>query len=569
MTSNLNEKLLKPFITTLLLLSLFNESIAQKFTSIAEHAGIKHQFLVYEGMFGGGACVLDFNQDGLEDIFITGGMNDDALYLNKGNCNFENVYKISGLIESSKYVTQGAVGTDFNKDGWVDLFITTITVKDSVKKIPRAENLIFLNNGNSTFRNANADFKINKMMSFSTGACLGDFDRDGYTDVYVGNYFKSYDGSLTAINDETIVSSTQTTEGYLLRNVKGKYFNNLYPDYQLSHKGFGFGAVFTDFDNDSDLDLFIRHDFGYKAKPDLLLENMYPEGRFTDISVQANMDLKINAMGTAVGDVNSDGFLDYYVTNIRQNQFMMSQGLKKPFKESSKEMGLKRLSVSWGANFADFDNDADLDLFVSNGDLNPNNNPMADYYFRNNNGRFEDVAWRVGVNDYGIGRGSVVFDMDNDGDLDLLVVNQKPELEYPVESTTKLYRTDSVSGNWIKVALRGKFSDRFGIGARVEIFTEGQKQIREVDGGSSHISQSSTISHFGLGSKTLVDSIVVRWLGGNVQVLKSPTLNSLIVIEETDFIPSYAGGMKSSLWTIAIALFGLGVVTFLILKSRR
>ncbi len=101
-----------------------------------------HQFVVYEGMFGGGACVFDVNNDGFEDLYITGGMNDDVLYLNNGDGTFKNIFKDSGLDITSHYVTQGVAGADINKDGWVDLFITTITTKDSVKTIPRAENLV-------------------------------------------------------------------------------------------------------------------------------------------------------------------------------------------------------------------------------------------------------------------------------------------------------------------------------------------------------------------------------------------------------------------------------------------
>ncbi len=193
------------------------KSLAQKFTDVTKVAGIDHQFVVYEGMFGGGACVFDINNDGWEDVFITSGINEDVLYLNNGNGTFKNIYKESGLTSTSNYVTQGAAAADVNKDGWIDLFVTTVTLKDGSRQIPRAENLLFLNNGNMTFRNVTKEYKIDQLMSFSTGVSFGDFDLDGYPDVYVGNYFHNYEGTLSAINDETIVNSTQTTEGYLLR----------------------------------------------------------------------------------------------------------------------------------------------------------------------------------------------------------------------------------------------------------------------------------------------------------------------------------------------------------------
>lgn len=544
----------KIFLNVLILFCPFIIKAQTTFKDVTAEAGIQHHFEVYEGLFGGGVCVFDLNNDGFEDLYLTGGMRDDALYVNNGNGKFTNIYETSGLRATSNYVTQGVFGADVNRDGWIDLFITTITTQDSVKKIPRAENLLFLNNGNSTFRNATKEYKIDQLMSFSTGACFGDFNKDGYPDLYVCNYFEGYEGKLSVINDATIVNAEKTAKGFLLKNVNGKYFSNVYADYGITHKGFGFGASFTDYDNDGDVDLFINHDFGFKAQPDVLLTNQFPEKSFTDVSKTLNMDLKINAMGTAIGDINDDGYFDYYVTNIRFNQMMVSQGPGKPFIEKSKELGMGFVSISWGANFADFDHDMDLDLYVANGDLNPNTVPLANYYFVNENGTFADKAYLVGLNDYGIGRGSVVFDMDNDGDLDILVINQKPVLSYPVESTTRLYRNDSTTGNWIKVALKGITSELQGLGSRVEVVIGKTKMIREIDGGSSHLSQNSTIAHFGLGEAIQVDSIIVKWIGGEKQILTNQKVNTLITVTENT-------STKTASWR---SLMGISVLTVLI-----
>jgi len=503
------------------------------FTEVADSAGIDHQFEVYEGMFGGGACVFDLNNDGFQDLYITSGMQEDVLYLNNGNGTFDNIYEGSGMEVTRRYVTQGVVGADVNRDGWVDLFITTITTKDSTKRIPRAPNLFFLNNGDNTFTDATEKYKIAELNSFSTGANFGDFNADGYPDLYVGNYFRNYEGELTYINDATIVSANQTSEGYLLKNVQGKYFRNVYEDYGLNYKGYGFGGVFTDFDNDGDQDLLVNHDFGYKATPNFLLENQYPQKSFQDVSEEYDMDLKINSMGTAIGDYDNDGDMDYYLTNIKFNYFMVSPGLGEPYENKLKEFGMNILTISWGANFADFDHDGDLDLFVANGDLNPNDVPMGDFYWENEQGKFTEKAMKTGVQDYGIGRGSVVFDMENDGDLDILVVNQKPVFDYPVTSVTRLYRNDSTQGNWLKVALKGIEAESHGLGSRVEVVADNLRMIREIDGGgSSHLSQNSTLAHFGLGSATVVDSVIVKWTGGATQVLTAQPVNQLIVVEE-------------------------------------
>jgi len=532
------------------------------FADVTEQGGIgHHQFVVFEGMFGGGVCVLDFNNDGNEDLYITSGMADDRLYENNGDGTFRNIFEGSGLEITRRYVTQGVASADVNRDGWPDLFVTTITSKDSVKKIPRAENLLFLNNGNATFRDVTVEFGLDQLQSFSTGVSFGDVNHDGYPDAYVGNYFLEYEGTLSSINDATIVNANSTAKGYMLINDSGKSFSNEYEDYGLTHRGFGFGGVFTDFDNDADLDLYVNHDFGYKATPNILLSNQFPDDEFIAESDTIGMDLPINSMGIAVGDYDNNGLLDYYVTNIRFNRFMVNQGPGRPFVDKSKLLGMGFVSISWGANFADFDNDTDLDLFVSNGDLNPNDVPMADFYFENDSARFTDKAHLVGLNDYGVGRGSAVFDMDNDGDLDLVVINQKPVLDFPVVSTTKLYRNDSQGNNWIKIALRGVSADKQGFGSRVEVVVGDLRMIREIDGGSSHLSQNSPIVHFGLGKAEMIDSVIVRWTGGKKQVLVNQQANTLVTIAESE--------TQKSNWPLLAGLFAAGALAIGLLNALR
>ncbi len=553
-------KILLPLILTVCL----SARGQQPFTDITEISGINHQFRVFEGTFGGGATVFDVNKDGFEDLFITGGTADDALYLNNGDGTFRNIFESSGLEITRGFVTQGAVSADVNRDGWRDLFITTIKTSDSSQVIPRAQNLLFLNNGDLTFRDATVEYKLDQLNSFSTGPSFGDANGDGYPDLYVGNYFLEFEGKLGVLKDATIVSANQTARGYLLINKNGSYFENEYESYGLNHRGFGFGALFTDFDNDGDQDLLVNQDFGYKAVPNFLYENRYPKKGFRDVSKETAMDLKVNAMGAAVGDYDNNGWLDYYVTNVRFNLFMENHGVGQPFSDRSKELGTYSLAISWGANFADFDQDTDLDLYVSNGDLNPNCTPMGNFYFENEGGMFTEKGRAMGINDYGIGRGSAVFDIENDGDLDIIVVNQKPVQDYPVPSTTRLFRNDASKGNWLKVALVGSDAEKNGLGSRVKVVSGNTRMIREIDGGgSSHLSQNSAIAHFGLGAATRVDSVIVTWIGGGKQVLLNQDANQMLTItqEKTD--------SPGRSWLIALLVTGLLLLAYLLIRRRR
>jgi hypothetical protein len=538
----------------------------QTFIDVTENAGIDHQYEVYEGTFGGGITVFDVNNDGFEDLYITSGIKSDRLYLNNGDGTFKNTFNGSGLEITNNYVTQGVVSADINKDGYRDLFITTITTTDGKSVIPRAKNLLFLNNGDATFKDVTNQYGLEDLNSFSTGPSFGDFNSDGYPDLFVGNYFQEFTGKLGIIKDATIVSANQTAKSYLLENKEGKKFKNVYKDYGLGHKGFGFGGVFTDYDNDNDQDLLVNQDFGYKAVPNFLYQNEYPDDNFIDVSKETEMDLKINAMGAAVGDYNGDGWMDYYITNIKFNMLMENQGIGKPFVDKAKELGTYNLAISWGANFADFDHDEDLDLFVSNGDLNPNCTPMGNFYFENNDNIYTEKGRELAINDYGIGRGSVIFDMDNDGDMDLLVVNQKPILNYPITSITRLFRNDLTKGNWLKVALIGQASEANGIGSRVTVVANGKRIIREIDGGgSSHLSQNSVIAHFGLGANTIVDSVIVNWTGGNTQILTNLNTNQQLEIVEIN--PPRKE--SSFTWYILSAVLLAILVIFIFYKNRQ
>lgn len=521
-------------IFLLLCFSIFVKVQGQQFTDITNQSGIDHYFEVYEGMFGGGIAVLDYNNDGFEDLYITGGMQEDQLLENLQNGTFKNILKTARLESVLRFVTQGVAAADFNRDGWMDLFVTTITTKSQKRKIPRAQNLIFINQGDGTFKNNSKSFGIQRIESFSTGISVGDFNLDGYPDLYVGNYFTDYDGGLKEISDATIVNAGKTAKGYLYENKGGKRFKEVSEKYNIDHRGFSFGGIFTDFDNDNDLDLIVNNDFGYKAKPNYLLENLYPNKEFQYVGENYEMDLRINAMGGATADINADGFLDYFISNIRYNRFMIQDPEKNIFEDQAEALGTQLFTISWGANFNDFDHDGDIDLFVSNGDLNPNCVPMYNFFFENVNGQFKEESTKFGLKDYGVGRGSAIFDLENDGDMDLIVVSQKPIREYGPPSITRLYRNDIEKGNYLQVKLKGNASTLSAHGARIQVFSDSLFINQEIDGGNtSHLSHNSTLAHFGLGKRKIIDSLKVIWPGGEITKMNQIKTNQKIFVEET------------------------------------
>ena len=546
-----------------LFILIFVSVQGQQFTDITKQGGIDHYFEVYEGMFGGGVAVLDYNNDDFEDLYITGGMQEDQLLENLHDGTFKNVLRTAKLEASLNFVTQGVASADFNRDGWMDLFISTITSKGDKKTIPRAQNLVFINQGDGTFKDESKSFGIKSTESFSTGISIGDFNLDGYPDVYVGNYFTDYDGGLKEISDATIVNAGKTAKGYLYENKGGKRFKEVSKTYGLDHRGFSFGGIFTDFDNDNDLDLIVNNDFGYKAKPNYLLENLYPIKEFRYVEEAYEMDLRINAMGGATADINADGFLDYFISNIRFNRFMIQDPNKKIFIDQAEKLGTQLFTISWGTNFNDFDHDGDIDLFVANGDLNPNCVPMYNFFFENINGQFKEQSVKFGLKDYGVGRGSAIFDLENDGDMDLIVVSQKPIMEYGPPSITRLYRNDLKGGNYLQVKLKGNASTRSAFGARIQVYSDSLFINHEIDGGnSSHLSHNSTMAHFGLGIRKTVDSIRVIWPGGETTKIIDVKTNQRIFIEQVQEFQKIRS--KKIWWIIAIVSLGL----FLIIRFK-
>ena len=503
---------------------------AQQFDEVSLTSGIDHR-QVFVGLMGGGVALFDYDMDGDIDMYLTGGSQPDKLFRNEGNFVFEDVSDISGIGATQNAKTMGVAAGDFNNDGYKDLFITT--TEDS-------HNLLLFNSGQGAFSEVSQTTGITDS-AFSISATLGDYNLDGLLDIYVANYVETpaflYDAVGNVIGfDPTCYANT------LYKNNGDNTFSEVAGITDASDEGCGLATVFTDFDNDGDLDIYVANDFGEWHIPNTLLKNRSGQDRFEDVSAASGANGAIYGMGVAVGDYDEDGDLDYYVTNLGRNLLLQNSG-EGTFIDVTTQAGVEDtydgslLSVGWGTAFIDYDNDSYLDLLVNNGEIPTfdflKNNPLnKNKLYRNNQGAtFEDVSEQVGFDSPFRGRGLAYGDLDNDGDLDVVATVVE---RYPINTMhTQVYRNNAPSDNaWIKINLAGKKNNRDGYGAHVKLYVGKRQLTREVDGGSSHVSQHASDVHFGLGEITEIDSVIIVWPGGNSQHLGSLETNSRYIIEE-------------------------------------
>jgi hypothetical protein len=521
------------------------------FSDITRSAGIDFQHTngatpekhMVETM-GSGGLFFDYDKDGWPDIFlIDGGSVVDRqvtgrarhrLYHNRGNGTFEDVTAASGITHLEYGI--GACAADYDNDGWVDLYVTNA-----------GPNVLYHNNGNGTFRDVTRTARVGSPL-LSTSCTFVDVDKDGYVDLFVANYV---DLSAERPCGDSRFRAYCRPEVYKgLPNIL--YHNNgdgTFTDISreagiLSATGKGLGVVAGDYDNDGWPDIFVANDLA----PNILYHNK-GRGVFEDTGLVAGVavasDGKARAgMGIDFGDYNGDGLLDLVVTNFMLETHSLFRNLGGGlFAEATFESGLGGATlpfVGFGVVLLDYNNDGDLDLAIANGHVLDNADhfsPKATYaqrklLFRNEGGgRFKEVGAASGPG-FGlvkVGRGLVAGDIDNDGDLDLLVTNNG--------QTADLLRNDGGNrNNALLVRLVGKKSNRDGIGARLRLVTGGRTQVRELKAGSSYLGQNDLRVHFGIGRATAVDRIEIRWPAGGMDVVRAPAVNTIITVVEGEGI---------------------------------
>jgi hypothetical protein len=301
---------------------------------------------------------------------------------------------------------------------------------------------------------------------------------------------------------------------------------------------YGFGVLFTDFDNDGWPDIYVAND----SQPNLLFHNNR-NGTFSEIGVVSGAALNEagrpqSGMGVAAGDYDGNGYFDIFVTNFARDTNTLYKNIGNMFfVDTTVAAGLGEISLpylGWGANLSDFDNDGRLDIFVANGHVYPQVDSLKvgqtykqrkELYRNIGNGKFEEIARSsADLLTPKSSRGSAVGDFDNDGNLDVLVVN--------LNDRPSLFRNEGNKSHWIGFRLEGTRSNRNAIGARVEIEAGGRKQIGEVRSGGSYLSQDDIRVHFGLGEAAKVDRVRVRWPNGNTQELRDFEVDRYVTIRE-------------------------------------
>ena len=507
---------------------------------------------------GNGAAFFDYDNDGRLDVLITNGSTRDrlarggdvmaALYRNEGGGRFTDVTARSGL-DRRRGWAMGSCVADYDNDGFQDVYVTAF-----------GPNVLWRNNGDGTFVDATTRGGVGDTR-WGTSCAFGDYDRDGHVDLYIANYVQ-FDPKLIPTRGAAAQCRFMATDVFcgpnrlpgepdvLYRNNGNGTFADVTrragiadPEY------YGFGVVFADVNDDGWPDIYVAND----SVPNLLFRNrgdgtFVEEGLLTGVALSGDGRAQAG-MGVDAADYDGDGLLDLVVTNFSHDHTTLYRnGPPGVFTDVSYGSGVAATAgpyLGWGVGLIDADNDGRLDLFIANGHVYPDvdRHGLGTRYrqrkqlFHNTGRRLMPIAPEAGS---GLliersSRGASFGDYDNDGDIDVLVVNMH-------ERPTLLRNDTSPGQHWITIRLEGMKSNRDGIGARVRIDAGGRRQIVEVGGDGSYLSHRDIRAHAGLGAAAQIERLEIRWPSGIVDTATGVSADRFYVAREGEGLRAESRG---------------------------
>ena len=533
---------------------------AVTFVDVTDEAGIHFRHssgtrssLLPEDM-GSGAGFADIDNDGDIDLYIvniphpfTQDVSPDSkpnvLYRNNGDGTFTDITHSAGV--GHQGYGMGCVFADYDGDGSVDLYVTNY-----------GANVLYRNNGDGTFRDVTQTAGVGCEL-WSTGAAFADVDGDSDLDLYVCNYV-TYDlEQLEQMQAESLQSGKpvpsalnphvfEPQDNVFYRNNGDGTFTDATAELGIAAPGGrSMQCLFSDFDNDNDLDLYVAND----TSVNYVYRNA-GDGTFTDVSDASWAADFRGSMGLSAGDYDGDGDVDLFMShwvdeeNALYRNLLAESGLQNPptsahirFVDESYSAMLAEVSlkqIGWGTALFDYNNDGNLDIFVANGStFQELRQPeilisQTDALFHNNgDGTFSDVSEMTGITALPtrVGRGATFGDYDNDGDVDIFIVNN--------HAAPILLRNEGGNrNNYLHVELIGTEQNRNAIGAKIQLKTADQTQIREVYAGESYMSSNSFIVEFGVGDATQVETLQVTWSNGDTQARHNIPTNQRIRVKQ-------------------------------------